>query len=405
MGKTIVFGKLGRAMRFNRDNWKAGAGNNEPATLLSALANKNPDNHYIIIGKNDFSRCDEETLKSWFKYDNVEDGWAGFDKNIHDLHTYLYDKYKDTKIDYGIINGGITGNTNSPNRFIKYNKDGSSTGEYLRVLDSMAIYVGPIFYLFNKKEIKWVNFHADARQFTIKGKDLFQQPELTLGTKNVDKIKMTWAGYGDQTDTPRHQSMRYAMTEALLLLDPEYEDFPKKEKDIKVGFFFHDYAKIKKRTEELLAYIDQFDENEISVYGKWPNQEGQPKFKGACSFDEMQSILPRIKYTLCYPIVNGDISAKWIEAIRAGIIPFFDEKYDEDRLLEKIHNVPSFLFVSSPEDLKEKIDLLEKDPHIYNSILELLNDRLEYLKENILDIYEKEIDEAIDCGMINIEQF
>nr|CAI7679448.1 Glycosyltransferase [Enterococcus phage Planchet] len=399
MGKTIVFGKLGRTIRFNRKNWKSGAGNNEPATLLSALANANPQNKYIVIGRSDFSRCDEETLKYWFKHDNVEDAWVDYDKKKHDLYNFLYEKYKDTHIDYGIINGGITGNTNSPGCFIKYDKDGNSTGEKLRVLDAMAFYVGPIICLLNKRKIKWVNFHADARQFPIKGKDVFQQPELTIGTRNIDRVKMTYKDYDDQTDTPREMSMRYGMTEALLLLDPEYKDFPKVEKDIKVGFFFHNYEKIKNRTQELLNYIDQFGEDEISVYGKWKGFEDQPKFKGECTFDEMQEILPRIKYTLCYPIVKGDISAKWIEAVRAGIIPFFDEKYDENRLLVDIHNVPSFLYVSSPEDMKEKIDTLEKDPHVYKSILDLLTDRLEYLKENILSIYECEIEDAIEGGI------
>ena len=49
--------------------------------------------------------------------------------------------------------------------------------------------------------------------------------------------------------------------------------------------------------------------------------------------------------------------------------------------------------------MKEKIDTLEKDPHVYKSILDLLTDRLEYLKENILSIYECEIEDAIEGGI------
>lgn len=49
------------------------AGNNEPATLFSAIANKHPENTYVLIGKSDFSRCNKEYIDYWFKHGNVID--------------------------------------------------------------------------------------------------------------------------------------------------------------------------------------------------------------------------------------------------------------------------------------------------------------------------------------------
>ena len=68
MGKVIAIGKLGCSIKFGRHLWKDVAGNNEPATLFSAIANDNPENTYVLIGKSDFSRCKKEYIDYWFEH-------------------------------------------------------------------------------------------------------------------------------------------------------------------------------------------------------------------------------------------------------------------------------------------------------------------------------------------------
>lgn len=401
MGKIIAIGKLGRSIKFGRHLWKDGAGNNEPATLFSALANKNPENTYVLIGKSDFSRCKPEYLDYWFKHDNVIDAWKGFNSKEDDPTTYPYNAVKDMKFDYAIINGGIGSEINTKGMFKKYHKKTNTVlDEEAKPLGMFAMGVGPVLYFLNKTNVPWVNFTADARQLPIVAYDLFNQQKATLATIEKTETVNRFVGYGDQNITTREDISIYGMPELLCLLDPDYEGKSwfnnKQEKDIKVGFFFHKY-KDKKRYNALKEYFDIFDPEDVSIFGKWEEEidSGDERYKGSKTFDETQEILPRIKYTICYPIVKGDISAKWVESIRAGIVPFFDKDYDEDRLLVAYHKVPEFLYVSSPEEFKSKVEFLENNPSEYERLLNILEIILKNGEKDLIDKYQYAIEKLI----------
>lgn len=399
MGKNIAYGKLGKSIKFKRSQWKDGAGNNEPATLLSVLANSNPDDTFYIIGKSDLARCDEEQKKYWFKHDNVINAWEGFDSKKDDRVKYAYNKLKEDNvhIDYGIINGGIFTGINLPNTFYKIDKEtGEKTDQFANPLMMFANYTAPVVYFLNESNIKWVNLHTDARQHPLAIKDLFNRPVITLGTKNKTEEVQRYTSYDNQEEYSVEDKMIYGASELLCLLDKEYinEPMKKEEKEIKVGLFFHKY-KDKKRIKGLLEYIDLFDD--ISVFGNWKEEldENNPKFKGSLTFDEVQKTIPKIKYTLCYPITKGDISAKWIEAARAGIIPFFDANYDTDKLLNKTWNVPEFLYLSNPEEMKTKIEYLENNPDEYDRYIVFFEKLIDWFNKNYKNILLNKIDEYI----------
>lgn len=400
MGKIIAIGKLGRSIKFGRHLWKDGAGNNEPATLFSAIANAHPENTYVLIGKSDFSRCKQEYRDYWFPHNNVIDAWKGFNAKTDDPTPYPYEAVKDMEFDYAIINGGIGSEINTRGMFNKYSKKTNEVlDELANPLGMFAMGVGPVLYFLNKTNVKWVNFTADARQLPIVAYDLFNPQVATLATIEKTKTVNRFVGYGDQRITTREDVAIYGMPEFLCLLDPEYKGKSwyknKTEKDIKVGLFFHKY-KDKKRYNAIKEYIKQFDEDEISVYGKWDEEiETDSRFKGSKTFDEVQEILPRIKYTICYPIVDGDISAKWVESIRAGIIPFFDKNYDKDRLLVKYHKVPDFLYVDSALEFKEKINILENNPEKYEKMLNILEIILRNAEENLVEKYVSAIEDLV----------
>lgn len=401
MKKVVAIGKFGRSIKFGRHLWKDGAGNNEPATLFSALANANPDNLYVLVGKSDFSRCKEEDRQYWFPHGNVLDAWKGFDSKNDDSLIYPYENVKHLKFDYGVMNGGITSEINTENT---WNKRDKKTGiidkdNLVKPLGMFAKGVGPLVYFLNMTNIKWVNFTADARQFPIVAKDLFNMNEVTFATINKSVPVKKYNGYGSYEEVTNIERASYGATECLLLLDPKYkgQSWFGGERDIKVGMFFHKY-KDKKRIKGIKAYIDLFNDDEISVFGKWEEEveAGDERFKGSLTFDEVQETLPRIKYTLCYPITPGDISAKWIESVRAGIVPFFDENYDTDYILNKVHKVPEFLYVKSPEEFKNKIDTLENTPSLYKDILNRLKNIHDELSDDILDHYIEMIDNEIN---------
>lgn len=402
MGKVIAIGKLGRSIKFGRHLWKDVAGNNEPATLFSAIANKHPENTYVLIGKSDFSICNKEYIDYWFKHGNVIDAWEGFNSKEDDPITYPYERVKNMKFDYAIINGGISGGINTPGVFKKYSK---KTGEFLDEIANPLImfknYAGPLIYFLNKTKVKWVNFTADARQLPIKAYDLFNGQVADLATIEEDFDIEHFADYGNQTMKTRNEKAIYGMPEFLCLLDPEYDGknwFNNKiEKDIKVGLFFHKY-KDKKRFNAIKEYVNQFNEDEIQVFGEWKEEieSKDHRFKGSHTFDEIQEILPRVKYTICYPIVEGDISAKWVEAMRAGIIPFFDKTYDKKRILQREFGIPDFCYVESAEDFKNKITILENDEEKYIRLRNVFENTLNnVLKMDLSKVYVEKIEKLI----------
>lgn len=393
MGKNIAYGKFGKSIKFKRSNWKDGAGNNEPATFLSVLANSNPDDTFYIIGKSDLSRCDEEQKKYWFEHDNVIDVWEDFDNKKDDRVKYVYNKLKEDNvhIDYAIMNGGIVASINLPETFYKLDrKTRENTGEYAKPLMMFVNYAAPIIYYLNATNIKWINFHADARQHPLATKDLFNRPVITLGTKNITKEISRYTDYGNQDEFRVEDKMIYGKSELLCLADKEYLHKPKPAKGprkYKVGMFFHKY-KDKKRIENILEYVDQFGDDEIVMFGKWPEEmEERPEvFKGPKTFDEIQEVLPQIKYTLCYPIEKGDISAKWVESVRAGILPFLDQNYDPEKLLNEYYGFPKQLYVDSPEDMKNKIEKLENNEEAYNKVYDYLSTLISNLEKDVIDI-------------------
>ena len=75
--KNIGFGKIGKSVKFKRNRFSPIGGDNEPSTVLIALANNNPDKTFYIIGRSDFSTLNESESLELFPFDNVIDIWKG----------------------------------------------------------------------------------------------------------------------------------------------------------------------------------------------------------------------------------------------------------------------------------------------------------------------------------------
>lgn len=369
---NIVIGKIGRSIYFDRKKWGANAGNNEAPVLFSAIAKLNPQNTYYLIGRSDFSRVSESVRKEWFPHGNVIDCWEGFNPKTDDPTTWIWNKLKDVYIDYGIIHGGMV-SLSIPNRiYCLDRKTGKPDYTKLRQpIMSLVNYVSPITYYLNESKINWLTITSDGRYMPLPARDIINPEKISLGVREgvveIERMK----SYDDQETMVKHRvELRYGAAEFQYLLDPKYNTLTHdKPKTQKVALFFHQYDN-KKRIKAIKEIIDVFDEDEIVVYGKW--DEVGPKFKGPVTFEELQEILPSVKYTFCYPIIEGDISGKWVESIRAGIIPFFHDTYDKDRLLVKYHGVPEWLWISSPQDMKEKVEFLENNERGYKKLKDIL---------------------------------
>lgn len=370
---NVVIGKIGRSIYFDRKKWRDAAGNNEAPVLFSAIAKLNPQNTYYLIGKSDFGRVSESVRKEWFPHGNVIDCWEGFNPKTDDPTTWIWNKLKDIHIDYGIIHGGMV-SLSIPNRiYCLDRKTGKPDYTKLRQpIMSLVNYVSPITYYLNESKINWLTITSDGRYMPLPARDIINPEKISLGVREgvveIERMK----SYDDQETMVKHRvELRYGAAEFQYLLDPKHNTFRhNKPKTQKVALFFHQYDN-KKRIKAIKEIIDVFDDDEIVVYGKW--DEVGPKFKGPVTFEELQEILPSVKYTFCYPIIEGDISGKFVEAIYNKIVPFFHHTYDKDRLLVKYWNVPEWLYVKSGQEMKEKVEILERNPEAYNRLVSRLH--------------------------------
>lgn len=396
---TVAVAKMGRSIKFKRVNWKDGAGNNEPAVLISVLSKLNPLNTYIVIGKSDLSKLSTDEYHYLFPNGNVLDAFEGFNKNVNDIEMYPYENTSFIDFDYGIIIGGVTSGINMQNKFYKTNKKTKTVEEsqgLISPLNMFHSYAAPIINFLNITNIPWVFYTSDARQVPISARDLINREILTLGTMNTTYTSKYFSGEGfnGQNIITDEKEMYYAGGELVSILDNKLKRYNGEEKTINLGLFFHKHND-KKRYENILGYINEFED--ISVFGKWKEEieSGDERFKGSLTFDETQDMMKKTKYTLCYPITDGDISSKWIEAIRAGVIPFFTPEYDKDKLLSSIWHVPSFLYLSSREDLKSKINYLNDNEEKYKTIINQLKDIYDLIKNNYADRIDFTIKESV----------
>ena len=88
------------------------------------------------------------------------------------------------------------------------------------------------------------------------------------------------------------------------------------------------------------------------------------RFKGPKKFNDLQSMLPNVKYTFCIPIKKGWCTAKFWEMAHYGIIPFLHPTYDEQDNLK----CPEILRVKDSADLFQKIEYLESNEDAYNNL-------------------------------------
>jgi hypothetical protein len=262
---------------------------------------------------------------------------------------------------------------------------------------SLVNYVSPITYYLNESGIDWMTFTSDGRYMPLPARDIINPEKLSLGVRQgmveVERMK----SYEDQTTMVKHQiGLVYAAAEFQYLLDdfiPTSQYANMVEKTQKVALFFHQYDD-KKRIKALTEVIDAFENEEIVVFGKW-DREG-PKFKGSVPFDELQYILPKVKYTFCYPIMKGDISGKWVEAVHNGIIPFFHDTYDQNRLLYENHKIPLWLWVKSPEEMKEKIQYLESKPEAYDKLRNILSGAVNQARYKNGEFFNNLINDSVE---------
>jgi hypothetical protein len=372
MNKTYLFGKIGKSIKFNENTWSAIGGDNEAPKLIKAIAELNPNDNFIIIGKNDIQKSKNINLPK-----NLFDIYEGASKNDKSDNLYIFNKLKDIKIDGCFLISGPCGTTNIPNSLYKRKELKNNEKIFAKSLETFQLYVAPIYQFLNKSMIPWLMIVNDPR-YIQQGNDLLNPPKKILSQYD-EIIQMKGINnFIEQKHIITKLQISYDEMEKMFLIGSKKPIEYLKTKKFMI-ILNQGNNGVKSRYPELKKFVlDYIDD--VQIFGQWDDEiiKNDKRFKGSKKFIDFQQDLKYIKYTFIIPIKKGWVTSKWVEMISFGIIPFFHPEYD----LQKHCNVPEFIRIKNPQELHEKIEFLEKNPQEYTKIL---NQCLMCIKDSDLD--------------------
>lgn len=398
MNKTYLIAKIGKSVKFDPKSWSGFGGDCDAPLFFTNIAELNPNDKFIVIGRNDL-----------YKYkmvpSNIIDIYDGTKSKDKKNINFVLEKLKDIKIDgCFLMSGPSSPNTNIPFKsFTKRSLD-AGAAEYSKVLETFLNYVAPIYIFLNETKIPWIQIANDPR-YIVNGNDMTNIPVKVLSQFNEEVTAKRTINFTTMERESYTLDCVYAEMEKTYLINKKIE---RKEKTNKFMVVLNEGNNgVKSRYPLLKEYVlDHIKDAE--VYGKWSDEYMEDtRFKGTIGYHELQEMLPSLKYTFIIPIKSGWATMKVWEMISNSVIPFFHPTYDSQRNL----NVPEYIRINSPEELHEKIEELENNKELYDKIL---YECLLCIKESDIDgtnlnsILMKELDnidyKTYNSSKINFEE-
>ena len=377
---NVAVGKIGKSILFDSTKWGAHGGDIDAPVFYENLFHKRPDVNFYIVGASDYCRLKPEERARINKHGNVFDLMDGFSEWNSANPTYKLDcSHRITfmnqnilpnlpKIDCGLFMVGFAGQHNVIGKTMKNDE------ELARPLCCHCTYTGPYMEFLNHTKIPHAFILNDPRLFPGSMYDLFNPPKFILSQYNETIDFKHQVSYRNPKKVIDKIPATYSGVETTFLIGRQDQGLSsflgKPEKDIKMMIVCNEGNP--SRYKDLKHYVLDHVED-VDIYGKWNFKTKRisedSRFKGPKKFNELQTMLDRVKYTFCIPIKKGWVTAKFWEMAHYGIIPFLHPDYDEQNNLK----VPDFFRIKDSKDLHDKIELLE-------------NDHTEYLhKTNLLD--------------------
>ena len=368
--KNIAFAKIGKSIKFKTNKYSPIGGDNEASCVLRALANNNPDKTFYVVGRSDFSTLSDNEIIDLFPYGNVIDIWEGIGLNIsNEYYRHVISYFNDNaiEIDFCVMMVGQLGSVTIPDK-IKKVRD-LDDQKPASVLDMTKWYVTPISTWLNESKPRYIEIVNDPRYTMKQSRDLFHIPEVSLGQYDYTYSTNAIISYEDQTRIERKVNSIYAGMETAFCGDYEYskEFNTNRNTDFMIVLNQGKPSRYDMLNEWVLEHF-----NDVDIYGKWDDDRTKvdSRFKGSKHIVDIQKMLSNVKYTFIIPIAKGWVTSKYIEMIHAGVIPFFHPTYDE-----QCHTgVPDFFRPKTPEEFRQRIDMLNADENLYKeSISKLRN--------------------------------
>lgn len=386
---NFVYGRVGKKLFFDPENWGLVGGNANSGILLASLANAYPEHNFYIIGSSDWKKVPEDIKSVYNKNGNIYDTTDHTRTRLPKVEqiynpqmTYHLDCWKylesnDIHIDGGFILNGIWSGINIPNLVPKIKKP----DEFQGMLPMFYTTAAQIIYVLNKTMCPYLLLAEDPRQLGVgAAKDLFNRKCKVLTQQNLGLKKFKHIKSFEQANEYVEQMVeyKYGHTQKTFFLAetrPSREQFFK-PKNILMNLFMNGHGTgytVDGRYQFISEYVfPNFPETKI--YGKWTEQLRQKDSRfQQIRMGNIMHIVRDTKYTVVNSIKPGFITCKPWEMIHMGMIPFLSPDYDKKKLLP----LPEFLYLENPQDLKDKIDFLESNPKYYMDLKQELYNLLD----------------------------
>ena len=384
MNKNIVIGRTGLTIKFKGIKIGTQTACDTDMMVYSMLSQMNPDFNFYFIGPTDLHKLTEEEYNEIFPYHNVFSAWTNDIRKSKDFNKIIkYFEDNNIKIDFALINTGGSSQACVPDFYPK--KDGSKRS----LLLSQLYYMAPYVYTLNKLGCPVYCMADDARNVLLNFRDLYNRERKVFTQANY-KLK-TITHITSETDFTLKTDIIdciYAHIERIDLIgmpdnwkdriDINRKLKSNKENHLLVISHGNGCKKINSnltiknlRFQGYKEYIiDNFKDtiyNKSKIYGKWTKDiyEQYPNNFEDKAMIELNDILKDARYSLVYSQIPNFVTVKPWEMIANGIIPFIHPDYDPEHILE----LPEYVYLKNPDDLKNKIIELDNDDKLYLNIL------------------------------------
>lgn len=278
------------------------------------------------------------------------------------MHQIL-DEYKEiNNLNYDalvVINGSVNyfGGYDSPEQTINYHIINNFNGPIYYIMCDPNLSLKQIWPSIEKKE--WASNYKKEDIFITK------QINYIIQARNTDKVKTDLL----KNDIGIKSIVHYPFEKFPLLYN---NTFNKKLSEKKYDLLYGGTFRGGKRQDDMIKFYFGLDEFNVAMFGniketdfniKKTNNLSHPKYEQAVVYDKFNEKMSESIATVIigdkYYKEISDLAQRIYESILAGVITFIDSSYDKDKIIFKNPKL-QFLYVSSKEDLKIKLDKIKK---------------------------------------------
>lgn len=381
-----------------RRDQRAYNGADIPFLLLQALANNDPKNTYFVLMRcADYEKYTNKQYRIDFPHMNVAFIANNYDlrhdgafkpamtagKKMNPKTAIALQELEEELIELGGIDWFISCNmlrdTTIPGQSRLKKAEEFSAG---RISSNRNTMIG--MYFVNKFKTPYFATATDDRFLVARAPSLTNAPKMIFGYEDKTLTyslleDLSYESYRDNKRIDYDVPVIYNGADVISLQSLTRGPIPKKKSAIALYLNQHPASSYDRYACMKEYILDNELLTEVEIYGSWhdthPQTKEDERFKGNLTRSEMMEDMKYKKYTFIIPSNEGITlaSSKVWECLHTGVIPFLHKNYGGKEWRE-FWKFPSWIWIESPEDLKNKIAHFEQNPEAYHkALVELLS--------------------------------